>query len=256
MDYILPSNVNESDIDKDICYTSIYDNCYSIYKFIFYNLYKLKNNYLTFAYINDFNLTEHQIELLFKINQTAKFITLNMFVERSNIYNIYNKKDLPYYDYSPKISRYHKKYISAFIHNDEIENLLHKVKTYNNNRFNKYKLKVFLEDYIKKVKVKTKDLYSSNVENIEYAECEYSNKLNLKHLDKNMHNYKDILSICAYSNDNYYTIENIKTTFDNFKHLNPSLISEIKENYTGILIYEDAFETKTNIVDILYDFLI
>ena len=219
-------------------------------------MYKLKNYYLNFAYINDFNLTKHQLDLLFKINQTTKLITLNMFVERSNKDNIYFKKDLQYnnYDDSPVFSMYNKKYISAFIHNDEIQNVLNRIKKYNSNRFNKYKLKVLLEDNIKNTKNETTDLENSKLENIIY-QTNYINKIDLKNLDKNMHNYKDILSIYAYSNHNYYTMNNIKTIFDDFKNLHPSLISEIKDNYSEFLIYEDAFETKTNLVDILYDFI-
>jgi hypothetical protein len=256
MDYILPSKIDEIYINKDMSFTTMYNNCCNVYKFIIYNLYKLKNNYINFIYIIDFNLTEHQLDLLFKINQSAKLITLNMFVERSNKDNIYLKKALQYnnYDDSPVFSMYNKKYISAFIHNDEIEKLLNKVKTYNDNRFNKYKLKVYLEDYIKKARVKTNKLENSEIEDI-IPESQYRNKLNLKYLDKNMHKYKDIFSIYAYSNLNYYTMNNIKTIFDDFTQLHPSLVSEIKENYTEFLIYEDAFETKTNLVDILYNFI-
>ena len=247
MDYILPSKINEIYSNKDMSYTTMYNNCCNIYNLILYNLYKLKNIYINFIYIIDFNLTEHQIDLLFKLNQSTKLITLNMFVERSNKNNIY-------YNNSKKFSIYNKKYISAFIHNDEIENLLNKVKTYNSNRFNKYKLKVYLEDYIKNAKVKTNKLENSEIEDI-ISEYKYSNKLNLKYLDKNMHKYKDILSIYAYSNFTNCTLNYIKTTFDNFKHLKPSLISEINANYTEFLIFENAFETKTNLVDILYEFI-
>ena len=42
-------------------------------------------------------------------------------------------------------------------------------------------------------------LENSEIEDI-ISEYKYSNKLNLKYLDKNMNKYKDILSIYAYSN--------------------------------------------------------
>jgi hypothetical protein len=255
IDMITQSYIKEK--PEIVSYFNRYSFCNNIHNFIIANLYNLIKPIAIFLYINDFNLSKIQIDLLFLLNKSMKLITLNMFVEKQNKTHIYNKLDLSYYDDSIPIKIYHKKYVSAFIKNNEIHNLQSKIKKYNLNKINKYKLKLLFKNDIKQSKLEKTNLYdsynnnaynSSTIDNYEY-DIEILNNHNI-----NTDTFKDVLSVYVYSQDIHYTIKNIDVS-ENFIIFQDKLKKDITNNYTEILLYEDAFETQTDLVKLLYKFI-
>lgn len=256
IDMITPSYIKEQ--PEIVSYFNKYSFCNTIYNFIIANLYNLIKPIPIFLYINNFNLSKKQINLLFLLNKSMKLITLNMFVEKQNKTHIYNKLDLPYYDDSIPIKIYHKKYMSAFIKNNEIHNLQSQIKKYNVNKLNKYKLKLLFKNDIKKSKLERTNLYdsydnnkyySSTIDNYEY-DIEILNNHNI-----NTDTFKDVLSVYVYSQDIHYTIKNIDEVSENIKNFQAKVESDITTNYTEILLYEDAFETSTDLVELVHKFI-
>jgi len=254
---ITPSYIKEK--PQIVSYFNKYSFCNNINYFIIANLYNLIKPIPIFLYLNDFNLTECQINLLFILNKSMKVITLNMFVEKQNETHIYSKIDLPYYDVSIPIKIYHKKYISAFIKNNEIHNLQSKIKKYNLNKLNKYKLHLLFKNDIKNSKLKRINIYNSYENNKYYSSSTIDNYDNdiaiLNNNNINTDTFKDVLSVYVYSQNIHYTIKNIDDVSENFKNFQDKLESDITTNYTEILLYEDAFETSTDLVELLHKFI-
>ena len=254
IDIITPLYIKEKNF---VNYDNFYLFCNNIKNFIIANLHNYINQIPLFLYIDDFNLTEEDINLLFILNKSMKLITLNMFVEKQNEFHIYTKLNLSYYDDDRvNIKIYSKKYICAFIKNNEIYNLQSKIKKYNLNYLNKYKLKLLFKNDIQNSKVETDNVYNTYDYNKYYYSIIDNYDDDIQNLNNNINNYEDILSIYVYSKKNYKTVKNIDNIDDNLSnYFKDCLKTDIKNNYTEILLYENAFETSTDLVKLLHSFI-
>ena len=188
--------------------------CTNLRHLIISNLLYLLDKSGWFIYYNNSNLSEQNIEDLFTINKLG-MLTCCLFNEPMNKYKIYGR-ECANLDDDIDIREQKKKFISFYIANNELENILNKLKMYfNNNRFS-----IILENEIKENKTKDNNIILDK----------YILSYDIDNLHRDTLSYK------------YVTLQN------NLDMLNPNIKKELIDNYTFVIIIENELETNTDII--------
>jgi hypothetical protein len=197
-------------------YSEICKVCINIQYLFELNLLLLSNRITWFIYYNNSNINKKDSNNLGNINKKGIF-TCNLFNESVNEHKIYIKNyDSSNYD-GIDAREYKKKFISCYINNNELQNILNKLNMY----FNNNKFTIILENEIKEK--------STNVNN---------------DLDK---------YILSYDIDNLprdtisYKYLSLQTKLN---MLNTTIKNELIENYTFVVLIENELETKTDIIEL------
>jgi hypothetical protein len=203
-------------IYNNIIYDNIIKNCLTIDDLIKFNLCHIMDKTYRFCYSNNFLLTDLEIYKLFEINKKG-IITLSLFIEQPNKYNVYQKNNTNcrcINDIHP-ITRYAKKYLSFYIPKSFLT-IIHTI-----------------FDKLKK---------------------QYNNLHILYQTDNNFDNYNIPLTF----DENFiplittqYLIHTINQTPDHFTN---NLKYKLKNEYIGIIIYEDNINTTTDLITPLFEF--
>jgi hypothetical protein len=199
-------------------YTEICKVCINI-KYLFeLNLLVLSNRTNWFIYYNNSNINKKDIDNLFHINKKGIF-TCNLFNESMNEDKIYIK-DYDCADYDGIDAReYKKKFISCYINNNELENIMNKLNMY----FNNNKFTIILENEIKE-----KSTNKNENNNLD----KYILSYDIDNLPRDTISYK------------YLSLQK------NLNLLNPKIKTELTENYTFLVLIENELETKTDLIEL------
>jgi hypothetical protein len=170
-----------------------------------------------FIYYNNSNLTEQNMEDLFTINKSG-ILTCCLFNEPVNKYKMYGR-ECANLDDDIDTREQKKKFMSCYINNNELENILTKLNMY----FNNNKFIIILENEIKQ---------KNNVET-------QSTDLDKYTLSYDLNNGPRDNIVC-----NYLSLQKKLDMF------NPIIKTELIENYTFVVLIENELETKTDIIEL------
>lgn len=198
--------------------------CNSFDKFIITNLLNYYNNLYWFIYYNIYKYNTNEKKKLIKINKSKKIITLLLCNQKQYIIDYEN------FNIDENITLYYKKYVVSFVKKNKFKKLVSKLNHYNENNDNKLK-------YITK-----RALKKYSFENINLNE-----ELNVNHFTN------DITLTFGEDFEPHITFYKINEIFNSCKNLNKKINNILNHKYKGLLIYEDAINTETNLIDIIYN---
>lgn len=221
------SNLSPEDINDNMNYGKlgfhdVLKECVCINTFIMLNLYNILDKLYWFLYLSISKLTETDINNLFIINKSKKAITLTLFNQKKNDKNHY---DFGFDDNDYPLPSYRKKFITLFIL--------------------KNNLQIFNEH-----------IANLNTQN-KYCNKPLINILTEYEITTIVENKKDE-PILIYDDDNKPVEIFYRFTYafnDSFKSFTTNIREEIKSEYVGILMYEEAINTSTDLIKILHDSL-
>ena len=203
----------------------VINSCINIETFIITNLLNILNKLLWFVYINPSNFTQDDINMLFHINKSRRILTLSLSNEQDHIK----------YEYIP----YAKKYVSCLILKSEIDKFVNYIECYNDDGNSKPYISILFDEQIKSLDDKINENHE-NDENHKYSSDNHSSFV----LSYN-NEYKPVLTLHYF---NYLFSEG-------FNSFDVNIQNELKENYVGVLIYENEINTKTDILKIIHKFI-
>lgn len=221
----LQDNSNES-IVEFICNTSKFacynlnEHCKTIDGFIKLNLINVYGYMYLGLYSNINYLTDEDVNMIFNINHNKNIITLqvcNNLINKSQKYREYND------DFVDETA-YFKKYISCFIRKDKLKLLRRHIYLYN--YFKGTNIKIITSDELNELE----EYYTINNE----FERKEENTLTFRENKDCLINFQSITYI-----------------FKGFNNFNKELLDTLSNEYQGLLIYEDAINTETNLIEII-----
>jgi hypothetical protein len=219
---ITPEIINEKQKYSKLIFSNYLNSCFCINKFIIFNLYNILNKLYLFVYLNTSILNNTEINNLFSINKSKKAITLSLFNQEPNDKNYYN---YGFDDNDYPLPSYRKKFITFFILKSSLQIFNEYIANLNmqNKYYNKPMINILTKEEVNTIVKNEKDdpilIYDDQ------------------------HNPKCILDII---NFNFTELNNLFRS-----HIQMDINSE----YVGILMYEEAINTSTDIIKILHDSL-
>jgi hypothetical protein len=232
MDFLNIQNINKQTIENIIMNNSkllcdkIIKHCTTVDQFILVNLINLYEYIYLFIY-NNFNyLSEKDIENIYKINETKKIITLqicNNLNNKSQMENNYEYDNNYDEDKIIDDTKYFKKYISCFVQKKIYNKLKNNIQLYNH--FKGTNIKIITAKELEKYNYRTNQ-------------------------NKKIINDGNTLTFNS-KKESYITFYNINFIFEHFKCFDKKLVDSLDNEYEGLLIYEDAINTETNLLEII-----
>lgn len=202
--------------------------CTTLDNLIIINLKTLFNTGYDFIYPNLNSYDYKDLDMLFDINKSKKIITLMLSNRNQNNYNY------DVYDDENPINRTtkYKKYVSCYIKKSLLPSFTKSIETISQKQ---------------ELDIKIKDEYElTNFDYKEFADMNHNIEVQKKLTFENTLTFID-------NGNGFKSFYDINRIFKYDIHfLNNDIMNELKNDYIGILVYEDAINTETNLIEIIY----